>query len=95
MEEAIQKILKNFVFVGGKIPHFEIEKLITPEIGRSMYTVTASMPKNHKSYYSEERAENIMENMETALTMLGFTGVNGQMIYKDGILYIRALGYYK
>lgn len=64
--------------MNDKVPHFEIEKLITHEMGRTMYIVTASIPKNHKSNYSEERPENIMENMETALTMLGFTGVNGK-----------------
>jgi len=95
MTKAIEKILKNFVFEDGDVPEIEIELLKTPELGKTLYVVTAVIPEDSEIHNSEGLADDIMEKMETALSLLGFTSVHGNMISKKGVLYIRALGHYK
>ena len=95
MEEAIDKILKNFVFKDSKLPHIEIEKHKTIfEGGKLQYVVSAHILRKHKAFRSEELAQKIMYKMETALSALGFSRVHGQFIRKDDVLKIQALGHY-
>jgi hypothetical protein len=95
MEEAIDKILKNFVFKDSKLPHIEIEKHKTIfEGGKLQYVVSAHMPRNNEAFHSQEIAKDIMKKMETALTALGFSRVHGQFIRKKNVLKIQALGHY-
>jgi hypothetical protein len=95
MDKAIKKILKNFVFEDGELPHIEIEKHQTIfEGGKLQYVVSAHMPRKNKAFHSQEIARDIMEKMENALMMLGFSKVHGQMIRKENVLKIQALGHH-
>ena len=95
MEEAIKKIMKNFVFADKKLPHIEIEKHKTiMEGGKLQYVVSAHIPRNNKAFHSQEIARDIMEKMETSLNALGFSRVHGQFIRKENVLKIQALGHF-
>ena len=61
MEEAIKKILKNFVFRDSKLPKFEINIYVTPDPDRKLYEVEVILNKEDESFHSEERAEKIRE----------------------------------
>lgn len=94
MDKAIKKILKNFVFEDGELPHIEIEKHQTIfEGGKLQYVVSAHMPRKNKAFHSQEIARDIMEKMETSLNALGFSRVHGQFIRKENVLKIQALGH--
>ena len=95
MEEAIKKIMEKFVFANSKLPHIEIEKHETIfEGGKLQYVVSAHMPRTVGAFHSQEIAKEIMFKMETALKVLGFSKVHGQMIRKENVLKIQALGHY-
>ena len=94
MREAIEKILKNFVFENSKLPHIEIEKHKTlSEGGKFEYVVSAHIPRTNGAFHYQEIAMDIMEKMVTSLQVLGFSKVNGLMIRKENVLIIQALGY--
>jgi hypothetical protein len=96
MTKAIEKIIKNFVFEDGKLPHLEIETSDTGhKDGNLLYVVTAFITPDYEAFHSEEHAKDIMNKMETALLMLGFSSVHGQRIRKKGILKIEAFGHHK
>ena len=95
MEKVIEKILRNFVFEGEELPHIEIEKHETIlEGGKLQYVVSAHMPRTVGAFHSKEIAKDIMFKMETALKVLGFSRVHGQMIRKENVLKIQALGHH-
>lgn len=95
MEEAIKKIMEKFVFANSKLPHVEIEKHETIfEGGKLQYVVSAHMPRTSGAFHSQEIARNIMEKMISSLEVLGFSRVHGQMIRKQNVLKIQALGHY-
>ena len=95
MEEALKKIMEKFVFADSKLPHIEIEKHKTIyEGGKFQYVVAAHIPRTVGAFHSSEIAKEIMFKMESALRMLGFSRVHGQMIRKENVLKIEALGHY-
>ena len=93
MREAIEKILKNYVFRDSKLPYFEIEMGEDLETGRTFYWVKTIIPKDHEVFKSEERQEEIRGRMRTALTMLGFSRVQPHSIFSnDDEVYISVSG---
>ena len=95
MKDSIKKILKNFVFADEEMPEIRIETHETLEPKLFLYVVSAIITPDHEAYQSEDLRKYIVKKMETALSMLGFTGVNGQIINHKGIYRLRALGHYK
>jgi hypothetical protein len=94
MKQAIKKILKNYVFRDSTLPYFEIETGEDLETGRTFYWVKTIIPKDHEVFKSEERQEEIRGRMRTALTMLGFSGVQPHSIFSnDDEVYISVFGY--
>lgn len=95
MDNAIMKILRNFVFEDSELPYIEIEKHKTiMEGGKLQYVVSAHMPRKNIAFHRSEIAKDIMFKMESALKVLGFSRVHGQMIRKENVLKIQALGHY-
>ena len=75
MEEAIDKILKNFVFKDNELPEVIIKSGISPDNGKTFYRVHVMIPKKHKVYLSLLGNIEIMERLKIALVALGLSGV--------------------
>jgi hypothetical protein len=90
MKKAIEKILNNFVFGDSNISHYDIDYYPTPEAFLTHYVVEIYTPLD----ISMDEAQGLLDRLQTALNMLGFTYVDGNMFNdanKDKLL-IRAHG---
>jgi hypothetical protein len=95
MDKAIKKILRNFVFEDIKLPHIEIKTVDTfDKSGKIKYFISAHLTPEYDAFHSDEDAISIMNKMETALMMLGFSSVHGQRLRREGVLEIQAFGVY-
>ena len=77
MKEALEKILKNFVFGGVKISYYDITEYPTPEMNKKSYEVEIYVPSG--TMLGE--MENLGDRLESAFHMLGFKQVNWNMYY--------------
>lgn len=94
MEEAIEKIMKNFVFANSELPEFRITYNESPEPGKTDYRVDLFLPKDHVAMSSLKGNIEIMERMKTALVVLGLSGVKcNRFIDNFGDMHMTTEGY--
>ena len=94
MKDAIEKILRNFVFEGIELPEFRITSNVSPETGKTDYRVDLFLPKDHKTMSSLKGNIEIMERMKTALVVLGLSGVkSNRFIDNFGDMLMTTEGY--
>jgi len=90
MEEAIKKILKRFVLRNTDIEYYIIHNYPTPEMNEKYYEVEIYLSLGTPMV----EADGLLYRLETALKMLGFNEVYGNMFHdenKDKLL-IRGTG---